>query len=161
MTEGFEAFATAHLPSLLRFGHLLTGDVATAEDLVQTALARTSLRWDRLRDHAAAPAYVRQAMVRQHSNLVARLLSRERVVAAPPERAVDGPYGEVDERDAMWTALALLGPRQRAVLVLRYYEQLSEAEIAEVLGVSVGTVKSQASRGLVRLRASMEMEART
>lgn len=150
--EEFEAFARDHIPALLRFGHLLTGDRASAEDLVQTSLARTALRWHRLREPAAAPAYVRRAMVRHHANLVHRLLSRERVVAEPPDRLAAGGYAEVDERDAMWRALARIGPRQRAVLVLRYYEQLSEAETAAALGITTGTVKSQTARGLTRLR---------
>jgi RNA polymerase sigma factor (sigma-70 family) len=92
-------------------------------------------------------------MVRQQSNLRARLLSRERPMAALPERADHAaPYNDLDERDAMWSALDQLPPRQRAVLVLRFYEQLSEAEIAAVLGCSPGTVKSQSSKGLARLR---------
>jgi RNA polymerase sigma-70 factor (sigma-E family) len=158
-SDDFAAFASAELPRLLRFGHLLTGDRAAAEDLVQTALARVHLQWDRLRDRAAAPAYVRQAMVRQQSNRWSRLLSREHVVADVPERSDSAaPYDDVDERDAMWAALARLAPRQRAVLVLRYYEQLSEAEIANVLGCSAGTVKSQASKGLARLRADLSAE---
>jgi RNA polymerase sigma-70 factor (sigma-E family) len=151
--EDFSAFVVAQLPGLLRFGNLLTGDRAAAEDLVQTALARTHLRWRQLREPAAATAYVRTAMVRQQSNLRSRLLARERPTAALPERVDDAaPYAELDERDAMWSALACLGPRQRAVLVLRYYERLSEAEIASVLGCSAGTVKSQSAKGLARLR---------
>lgn len=157
--DGFSAFVTAELPRLLRFGHLLTGNPAAAEDLVQTALARTHLRWSQLREPAAAAAYVRTAMVRQQSNLRSRVLSRERVVAVVPESA-DGaaPYDDLDERDAMWSALARLGARQRAVLVLRYYERLSEAEIAAVLRCSPGTVKSQSSKGLARLRTVIEAD---
>ncbi|MCA1713324.1 MAG: SigE family RNA polymerase sigma factor [Actinobacteria bacterium] len=157
--DDFAAFAAAEFPRLLRFGHLLSGDRTAAEDLVQTALARTHLHWPQLRDRGAAPAYVRQAMVRQQANRWNRLLSRERTVAHVPER-VDpaSAYDGVDDRDAMWAALARLAPRQRAVLVLRYYEQLSEAEIAGVLGCSTGTVKSQASKGLARLRVQLTPE---
>jgi RNA polymerase sigma-70 factor (sigma-E family) len=151
--DEFSAFVTAQLPGLLRFGHLLTGNRTTAEDLVQTALARTHLRWSHLREPAAATAYVRTAMARQHSNLLTRLLARERPVAVVPDGAHPAAaYEDVDERDAMWSALARLGPRQRAVLVLRYYEHLSEAEIARALGCSPGTVKSQSAKGLARLR---------
>jgi RNA polymerase sigma-70 factor (sigma-E family) len=157
--DDFSAFVAAQLPGLLRFAHLLTGDPAAAEDLVQTALARTHLRWSQLREAAAAGAYVRTAMVRQHSNLRSRLHARERVVATVPERAdARAQYDEVDERNAMWSALARLGPRQRAVLVLRYYERLSEAEIAGVLRCSTGTVKSQSSKALARLRAVIESD---
>jgi RNA polymerase sigma-70 factor (sigma-E family) len=157
--DDFSAFVQAQLPGLVRFGHLLTGDPAAAEDLVQTALARTHLRWSQLREPAAAAAYVRTAMARQHSNLRSRLHARERVVADVPDRAEPTtPYDEVDERNAMWSALARLGPRQRAVLVLRYYERLSEAEIAGVLRCSSGTVKSQSSKALARLRTIIELE---
>jgi RNA polymerase sigma factor (sigma-70 family) len=98
-------------------------------------------------------------MVRQQSNRWTRLLSRESVVAAVPDRLDDrSAYDGFDERDAMWRALAALGPRQRAVLVLRYYEQLSEAEIAAVLGCSAGTVKSQAAKGLARLRTQLSAQ---
>jgi RNA polymerase sigma-70 factor (sigma-E family) len=157
--DDFSAFVTAELPGLLRFGHLLTGNPVTAEDLVQTALARTHLRWSQLREPAAASAYVRTAMVRQHSNLRSRLHARESVVPVVPERAdTTTPYDQLDERDAMWSALARLGPRQRAVLVLRFYERLSEAEIAAVLRCSTGTVKSQGSRALARLRMVIEAD---
>jgi RNA polymerase sigma-70 factor (sigma-E family) len=157
--DDFTAFVTAQLPGLLRFGHLLTGDPAAAEDLVQSALAKTHLRWSQLREPAAATAYVRTAIARQQSNVRTRLLARERVVAEVPDRLSSAAaYDEVDERDAMWSALAQLGPRQRAVLVLRYYERLSEREIAEVLRCSTGTVKSQCSKGLARLRAQLDQE---
>ena len=157
--DGFSAFVAAELPRLLRFGHLLTGNPTAAEDLVQTALARTHLRWSQLRDPAAAASYVRTAMARQQSNLRTRLLAREHVVAQVPDRGQERtPYDDLDERDAMWSALAELAPRQRAVLVLRYYERLSEAEIADVLRCSRGTVKSQSAKALARLRAVLEPE---
>ena len=158
-SDDFTAFVTAQLPGLLRFGHLLTGDPAAAEDLVQAALAKTHLRWSQLREPTAATAYVRTAMARQHSNVRSRLLARERVVAEVPDRLSSAAaYDEVDERDAMWSALSRLGPRQRAVLVLRYYERLSEREIADVLRCSTGTVKSQCSKGLARLREQLDQE---
>jgi RNA polymerase sigma-70 factor (sigma-E family) len=158
--EDFTAFVSAQLPGLLRFGHLLTGDAAAAEDLVQTALARTHLRWSELREPAAATAYVRTAMARHQSNLRSRLLNRERTVASLPDATtVDTPFDDLAERDAMWSALARLGPRQRAVLVLRYYERLSEAEIAATLRCSRGTVKSQAAKGLARLRELLTTDA--
>jgi RNA polymerase sigma-70 factor (sigma-E family) len=157
--DDFSAFVTAQLPGLLRFGHLLTGNPAGAEDLVQSALARTHLRWSQLREPAAASAYVRTAMIRQNSNLRSRLHARELVVATVPEHAdARTPYDELAEREAMWSALSRLGPRQRSVLVLRYYERLSEAEIAAVLRCSTGTVKSQCSKALARLRAVIESD---
>jgi RNA polymerase sigma-70 factor (sigma-E family) len=155
--EGFEEFATAAWPGLLRYGHLLTGDRASAEDLVQTALLRTALRWGSIRSDDPT-AYVKTAMARLQVNRATRLLRRERVVDVVPERPAAGDaVAQVDERSAMWQALATLPRRQRAVLVLRYYEQLSEREIAEVLGVSPGTVKSTASKALASLRSRVDV----
>lgn len=152
-SQRFEDFVAAQLPALLRFGHLLTGEAAAAEDLVQTALTRLAVQWPKLREPAAAGAYVRRSMVRLQTDRWHRVLSRERVVADVPERAaaVDAP-GDSDERDAMWSALARLPARQRAVLVLRFYEHLTPPQVAEVMGTSLGTVKSQTSKGLARLR---------
>lgn len=160
MDDGFEEFATAAWTGLLRYGHLLTGDRASAEDLVQTALLRTALRWKHIRSDNPV-AYVKTAMARQQINLATRLLRRERTVEVVPDRAsgVDAT-GAIDERTAMWQALARLPPRQRAVLVLRYYEQLSEKEIADVLGCSLGTVKSTASKALARLRQHYDVPGR-
>jgi RNA polymerase sigma-70 factor (sigma-E family) len=153
--EGFAEFADAAWPGLLRYAHLLTGERASAEDLVQTALLRTGLRWGHVRADDPT-AYVKRAIARQHLNRVTRLLRRERVVDVVPDRAVDDETTAVVEHTAMWRALATLPPRQRAVLVLRYYEQLSEREIADVLGIAPGTVKSTASKGLAALRHRLE-----
>lgn len=153
--EGFAEFAAAAWPGLLRYAHLLTGERASAEDLVQTALLRTGLRWGHVRADDPT-AYVKRAIARQHLNRVTRLLRRERVVDVVPDRAVDDESTAVVERSAMWRALATLPPRQRAVLVLRYYEQMSEREIADVLGIAPGTVKSTASKGLAALRHRLE-----
>jgi RNA polymerase sigma-70 factor (sigma-E family) len=146
-------FVTARMPSLLRFGLLLTGSPADAEDLVQTALARTALRWPSVRRRDHPEPYVRQAMVRLHVNRWRSVLSRERLHAEVPDRAATAADMEaVDERHAVWAALAALPPRQRAVLVLRYYEDMSEAAIAATLRCSPGTVKSQAAKALRTLR---------
>jgi len=156
--QAFRDFAAARLPSLLRFAHLLTADRATAEDVVQTALARTALAWHRIERRDDPTAYVRKAIATTAANHWRRKPWRERPVAELPDRAaaVD-PHAAYDDRDAMWRALATLPPRQRAVLVLRYYSGLSEAEIADELGCSRGTVKSQASKALARLRSSVEL----
>jgi RNA polymerase sigma-70 factor (sigma-E family) len=146
-------FVAARWPALLRFGLLLTGSVPDAEDLVQSALTRTAARWRSVRDRDRPEAYVRQAMVRLHVNRWRALLSRERPTAAVPDRSA--PAHDIESfglRSAVWAALATLPPRQRAVLVLRYYEDLSEAEIARVLGCQPGTVKSQAAKALRALR---------
>jgi RNA polymerase sigma-70 factor (sigma-E family) len=146
-------FVSGRWPALLRFGLLLTGNAADAEDLVQAALMRTAGRWRSVRNRDQPEAYVRQAMVRLNVNRWRGLLSRERVTAVLPDEAAPADGIEsLGLREAVWAALATLPPRQRAVLVLRYYEDLSEAEIARVLGCQPGTVKSQAAKALRRLR---------
>ena len=152
--EDFRSYVAARSPALLRTAYLLTGHRSDAEDLLQTALARTFLAWDRIRDREALDGYVRQVMVNTRTSW----WRRRRVDAFPtddlPEAA--GSHrdftGDLALHDALWTALSTLSARQRAMVVLRYYEDLSEAETARVTGVSVGTVKSTTSRALVRLR---------
>jgi len=160
--DDFRSFVVARSPSLLWYAHLLTGDRHTAEDVVQTALAKTALAWPRVRRKDNPEGYVRRAIVTTHLNAVRRRPWREQPREFVPESAHDRrPEGEFDDRDVMWQALAELPPRQRAVLVLRYYEDLSEAEIAESLGCSRGTVKSQAAKGLAHLRQLVEKEEAT
>jgi RNA polymerase sigma-70 factor (sigma-E family) len=165
----FAAFVAARSAALLSFAHVLTGDRYDAEDVVQTALAATALGWHRLRRKDNPEGYVRRAIVTTHLNRQRRRPWLERPTGEVPEptrpgpATATGPSGrggadDLDERDAMWRVLATLPPRQRAVLVLRYYEDLSEADIAEVLGCSRGTVKSQAAKALERLRQSLAPE---
>jgi RNA polymerase sigma-70 factor (sigma-E family) len=150
-------FAAARWSALLRFGLLLTGNAADAEDLVQTALARTAVRWRVMRTLERPEAYVRTAMVRLCANRWRSLLSRERLTADVPDvAAVCDPIEDVADREAMWAALRTLPPRQRAVVVLRYYEDMSEREIARLLGITQGTVKSQASKALRTLRSVLD-----
>ena len=139
------------MPAVLRWAHLLTGDRGRAEDLVQHAFAATYRHWRRI-EPGGAEAYVRRAVLNAHLSWWRRGWRSEETVPELPERPGPDLTGGVDERDAVWTALAALPPRQRAVLVLRYYEDLPEAEIARVLDIAPGTVKSQAARGLARLR---------
>ncbi len=138
----------------MRTAYLLTGNQADAEDLLQTALAKVYLSWDRVRDQGALEAYARTVLARTHVSVWRRAATRrERPTADVPDRFVAGPdEGVLEDRDLVFRGLATLGPRQRAVVVLRYYEGLTEPEIAAVLGCSVGTVKSQLHRGLARLR---------
>jgi RNA polymerase sigma-70 factor (sigma-E family) len=153
--ESFESFMAAALPGLLRFGHVLTGDPHRAEELVQSALVKTYQRWGRV-DRATPHAYVRTAMVNTHTSWW-RHGRREGLLPHGFDIASAAtPVGEYDERDAALQALLSLPPRQRAVLVLRYYEDLSEADIAATLGCSTGTVKSQASRALRTLRSRLD-----
>jgi RNA polymerase sigma-70 factor (sigma-E family) len=157
--DDFRAFVSARSASLLWFAHVLTGDPHAAEDVVQTALARTASGWSRLRRKDNPEGYVRRAIVNTHLNGLRRRPWREQPREVLPERPERRrPEGEFDDRDAMWHALRSLPPRQRAVVVLRYYEDLSEADIAEVLGCSRGTVKSQAAKALMSLRRIVEKE---
>lgn len=153
--EGFDEFVRTRTPGLLRAAYLLTGDQHAAEDLLQAAFEKVALRWRRLERQDSADAYTRTVMYRLQ---VDRWRRRGRVaehpVAAPPEVAAPEPYAGADTRLALRTALARLTPRQRAVLVLRFYEDLGEARTAEVLGCSPGTVKSQTHLALKRLRES-------
>jgi RNA polymerase sigma-70 factor (sigma-E family) len=150
--EAFARFVTAALPGLLRFGHVLTGDPRQAEELVQSALVRCWFAWSRIERQDQPTAYVRRCMVNANTTWWRRFGRREVSVAEHVDRSEAMPPLAYEDRAEVWHALSQLGARQRAVLVLRYYEQLSEAEIADALGCSVGTVKSQASRGLDRLR---------
>ena len=147
--ETFEQFMAAALPGLLRFGHVLTGDRHRAEELVQSSLVKTYRRWGSLR-HDQPTAYVRKAMVNTYTSWW-RSARHEALLPAGFD-AADRDGSRYEERDAALRALATLPPRQRAVLVLRYYLDMSEAEIADTLGCSTGTVKSSASRGLRALR---------
>jgi RNA polymerase sigma-70 factor (sigma-E family) len=148
----YEIFVRSRTPALLRSAYLLTGDQHLAEDLVQTALARAHRAWSRLHETGNAEAYTRKIMYHLQVSRWRRPRVAESLPARLPER-VDGDLGErVATRATLRQALARLTPSQRAVLVLRYFEDRSEAETAEVLGVSIGTVKSQTSRALDRIR---------
>ncbi|MEV5572348.1 SigE family RNA polymerase sigma factor [Spirillospora sp. NPDC052269] len=150
-----EDWMAARLPALQRYAYLLTGDAHDAEDVVQTALARTLAAWPRVIRKHDPEAYVRKAIARLVLNSRRRAW-RERLWASPPERAEQPSWP--GDRVVMWTALATLPPRQRAVVVLRYYEDLSEAQIAETLGCSRGTVKSQSAKALAKLKGYFENE---
>lgn len=151
--EEFRAYVTARSAGLLRTAYLLTGSRADAEDLLQTALAKTYLAWDRIREREALDGYVRRVMVNTQTSFWRRRRVDERPAGELPERSTGrDATADLDLHDALWSALAGLPRRQRAMLVLRYYEDMSEAETASVLGVSVGTVKSTTSRALSRLR---------
>ncbi len=146
-------FVRARGTALLRTAHLLASSPAQAEDLLQISLTKTYLAWTRLRDPAAAEAYTRRVLANASISWWRQKLNRlERPTDVLPERGVEHPDTHVVERAAMMDALRQLPPQQRAVLVLRYYEDQSEAQIAATLGLSAGSVKSHASRGLARLR---------
>ena len=148
--DAFTEFVTASWPSLYRTAYLLVGDRGLAEDLVQTALAKTYASWGNVRDLGAARAYARTTLVNTASSWFRKRGWR----AEQPTELVDGGSYDDDptERPAMAAALAQLAPRQRAVVVLRFYEDLSVAETARALRCSEGTVKSQTSDALSKLR---------
>lgn len=147
--EGFLEFVRARTPTLARTAFLLTGDVQLAEDLLQSALARAAARWGNI--HTDPEPYVRRILYRERVNWWRRRRVPETLSAAVPEMAAPGD--DVERRLVMAQALRRLTPKQRAVLVLRFYEDRSEAATADILGVSVGTVKSQTRHALARLRA--------
>ena len=150
--EEFTAYLHARQPSLLRTAYLLTGDRHQAEDILQTALAKLYLSWDKVRERDSLDGYVRRIMVNENNSLWRRAWKRrEHASDVLPDRPVVDEYDE-GLSGALWDLVSSLPPKARAVVVLRYYEQLSEAETADVLGISVGTVKSQCSRALAALR---------
>ena len=149
-TDAFDAFVRARLPHLLRFGRALTGSDHAAADLVQDALERTLMRWSKVTSDDPE-GYVRRAMVNR-SISVWRKLGRERLTDEIPQQSYDAPSPD----GVLLDALRQLAPRQRAVIALRYYEDLTEAQTAAVLGCSVGTVKSQASAAMARLRTLLD-----
>jgi RNA polymerase sigma-70 factor (sigma-E family) len=151
--EGFEEFIEARYTDLLRIAYLLTGSAHEAEDLLQASLLRVMRRWKRVDDPMA---YVRRTLVNQNISIWRRRGARELVTSFVPDRVVRDPAELLSERHALYGALRRLPARTRAVIVLRYWADLPEAEVAEILGCSVGTVKSRASRGLDRMREAME-----
>jgi RNA polymerase sigma-70 factor (sigma-E family) len=153
----FDAFVAARTPALVRTAYLLTGDWQRAEDLLQTALMRCYGRWERIRE---PDAYVRRALVLTYAGWRRRRWSGEHPSAVPDQPVEHDATAAVDARADLVRLLATLPARQRAVVVLRFYEDLSESEVAALLGVSVGTVKSQASKALARLRPLARAEER-
>ncbi|WP_084220002.1 SigE family RNA polymerase sigma factor [Spirillospora albida] len=150
--EQFRAYVTDRRPALLRMALRLTGDRADAEDLLQAALAKTYLAWDRIHDRGAVDGYVRRAMVNTQISWWRRRKLEVYPTGEVPDRPVDDHTRHTELRDVLGRALRRLPERQRLTVMLRYYEDMSEAEIAHALGVTVGTVKSTVSRAMARLR---------
>lgn len=148
--EAFDRFVVDAYPALLRRAFLLVGDHGHAEDLVQTALATAYLRWWRVRDPAA---YIRTVMTRTAIGWRARRWNGELPSETLPDRATETTV-DLEQVVAVQRALRSLPPDQRAVVVLRYFDDCTESEIAEILRCSPGTVKSRASRALAALRES-------
>lgn len=148
----FDDYVAARSVALQRAAYLMVGDVGLAEDLVQEALIKTYVAWPRLRETAAADAYVRRVI----TTTAISWFRRRRWTERPANRTTDAPVPEpadgVAERIWLWQHLLRLPVRQRVAIVLRYYEDLTEAATAEAMGCAVGTVKSQVAAGLAKLR---------
>ena len=147
----FEDFVAARAGALRRTAYLLTRDTHLAEDLVQTVLAKAWRKWKRINDSPVA--YVHKMLVNEHVSWRRRRWNGERPTEVLPERSSGDPTDAVGPRNDLWEAVGRLPVRQRVTLVLRFYEDLSEAQIADTMGCSVGTVKSQTSKALARLRS--------
>ncbi|MCZ4499193.1 MAG: SigE family polymerase sigma factor [Marmoricola sp.] len=156
VASDFADWMAARQHRLLRTAYLLTGDVHAAEDLTQTALAKVYLAWDRVSAAESVDAYARRILINEHTSMWRRLWRHREVVTDTSAHDVPVPATEYDGVGAaLWDAVRALPERQRAVVVLRYYEQLSEKEAAAALGISVGTIKSQSSRALDTLRGHL------
>lgn len=158
----FSSYVRARGPLLLRTARSLMADPCDAEDLLQTALTKTYLAWDRIADHGALDGYVRRALLNTRTSQWRRRRVEEFCCEELPEpEPWQGPDPAEHEaqRDAVWRAVLKLPARQRAMVVLRFYEDLSESQTAAVLGVSVGTVKSAVSRALTKLREDPQLVA--
>jgi RNA polymerase sigma-70 factor (sigma-E family) len=157
--ERFRLFVREQWGPLTRTAYLLTGDRGTAEDLVQSALEKTHRRWGRILRKDMPEVYVRRVMLNTATSWWRRRRPIEVPLLGSDTVAAPDAYLQVEQRQQLVVALRQLPPRTQAVLVLRYFEDLSEAETARILGCAVGSVKSQASRGLARLRADFEATA--
>jgi RNA polymerase sigma-70 factor (sigma-E family) len=154
--EEFDTFMRGRWPAMVRLAYALTGDVGHAEDLAQTAFARAYASWGRVRQAGDPDAYVRRIVINEHRSRFRKRRVTEELRGDLADTTGRLPQGlgeqqALDDRQALLAALRSLGPRQRAVVVLRYWLDLSEAETAAALNCSVGTVKSQASRALATL----------
>jgi len=152
----FDEFVRDRSPRLMRLAYTFTRDHALAEDLLQTALARTWPAWKRI--EGDPEPYVRRTLLNTYNSWWRRRWTAERPVGELPDEHGPHPQGRVDDRDEIWRALNRLPRQQRSVLILRYFADLSEAEIADVLGVSPGSVKGYASKALAKLRLDPSLQ---
>jgi RNA polymerase sigma-70 factor (sigma-E family) len=159
--QEFARFVQARWDQLVRTAYLLTGDRGRAEDLVQTTLVKVHRRWSHIASAESPYAYTRAALANESASWWRRRRVSETLGEIPlhADRAPGDAYAAYDTRDEIAQAVLALPPRMRAVVVLRYFDDLSEADTASALGMSVGSVKSQSSRGLDRLRAALRDRA--
>jgi RNA polymerase sigma-70 factor (sigma-E family) len=156
--EEFREFMRGRWPAMLRLAYGLTGDLGHAEDVAQAAFARAYASWGRVKRTGDPDAYVRRILINENRRRFRKHRVAEDLPGVLPEKPAADASAESDERAALRAALATLGPRQRAVIVLRYWMDMSEAEIAAALNCSRGTVKSQAARALATLKKATVME---
>ncbi len=159
LAREFSEFVSARSAALLRTAYLLVGDWGHAEDLLQTTLTKTFLAWHRISDPAAVEAYARKILVNTATSWWRRRWHGERPSGRLPETVTGDEAARHAERDELWELVRALPVRQRAVLVLRFYCDQTETETARLLGISVGTVKSQSARALDRLRRNLAHDA--
>ena len=155
----FREFVRTRGRALLQSAYLLTGNLADAEDLVQSALAKTFQAWNRIEDHKALDGYVRRAIINTHISWWRRRRVDEYPTAEVPDQPVADTSGNRELHDTLQRAIDRLPQRMRAAVVLRYFEDMTEAEVADVLGVSQGTVKSTVSRAVAKLRTDSDLLA--
>ncbi len=153
--DDFREFAVARGRSLRRTAYLLTGDHQHAEDLLQVTLTKVYLAWDRIREPSAAEAYARRTLVTTYTSWWRRRSWHERPTDQAPDRPAPDSSEALDDRTDLWRLLQTLPRQQRAVVVLRFYEDLSVPATAQALGIGIGTVKSHTSRALAALRVQL------
>jgi RNA polymerase sigma-70 factor (sigma-E family) len=154
----FRDYVRSRRHALLRTAYLLTGNVADAEDLVQSALTKTYVAWNRIQDRSALDGYVRRAIVNTHISWWRRRRLEEYPTDEIPDQAVVDEPESSEMQESLRRAIDRLPQRMRAAVLLRYYDDMTEAEVAEVLGVSLGTVKSTVSRAMAKLRIDAELQ---
>jgi RNA polymerase sigma-70 factor (sigma-E family) len=153
----FTEFAHSRWPSLVRLGYGLTGDRGLAEDLAQNTLVNAYASWPRVRRADDPDAYVRRILLNSFHGGFRKRRVAEELSESPPDVPVADPAGVREDRASVLSAVATLPPKQREVVVLRYWLDLTEAQVAATLGCSVGNVKSQTARALAKLRVSAEL----
>ncbi|MEP7054408.1 MAG: SigE family RNA polymerase sigma factor [Actinomycetota bacterium] len=157
--QSFTEYVTGHGAGLLRIAYLLTGNRDTAQELVQSVLARALLRWGRITQFENIDAYLRRALINERTSQWRRFGRREAPVATPPHAGIHDEITQSDERQALLGVLRQLPRKQRAALVLRFFEDLPDDEIAAILDCSTSTVRTHVARGLATLRTTLDITA--
>jgi RNA polymerase sigma-70 factor (sigma-E family) len=155
--DDFASFVSTRSGPLLRLAVGLAGSRPAGEDLLQAALTRAYLSWSKVRGAGDPDAYVRRIVVNSHISVLRRRRVREELQSDVADVVGTAPSYGIDDRDALWTALARLGRRQRAIVLLRYYEDMADEQIADLLGCRPATVRSQAMRALAALKDLPEL----